>query len=448
MNSIPFLHRVLPVRRYGIRVALMVLGAGALRADGGAPAALSLDDCLAAAARHPMLAAAAAGVSAATEAVGEARAPYAPRVDLSAGYHRWQRRAFLPAGIGFPGMPLPELIGPLDDWNGGLVSRVTLLDFGQRRAGLDAARARLGSARADAAAAGADLRFEVRNAFYALAAAQDLARVAERNLGRARNHLALAQARRDAGAVPQADVLRAQAEAASAELQLIGARSRVRTSTGALNTAMGRSAETPLSIAVPAADAGPPDAAAIADALREATARRPELRSEQQRVDAARAGVAGARAARAPRVSADGSYGWNDTALLPQTREWQVGVSVDLPVFDGGSRAHQLARSRAELAREQAAYDQRALQVRQEVWAAASELDRAWASIAANESTVRASEESLRVVRERYRTGGALITDLLDTQTALASAEASLAESRWSYLAARAAYARATGAEP
>ena len=39
----------------------------------------------------------------------------------------------------------------------------------------------------------------------------------------------------------------------------------------------------------------------------------------------------------------------------------------------------------------------------------------------------------------------ALITDLLDTQTALASAEASLAQVRWTYLAARAAYERAVG---
>jgi outer membrane protein len=123
-------------------------------------------------------------------------------------------------------------------------------------------------------------------------------------------------------------------------------------------------------------------------------------------------------------------------------------VSVDLPVFDAGSRAHRLARSKAELARDQAAYDSHVLQIRQEVWAAAAELDRAKDSIAANETSVRASEESLRVVRERYQGGAAVITDLLDTQTALASAEASLAAARWSYLTARAAYHRAIGSPP
>ena len=410
---------------------------------------LSLDDCLRVATDHqPLLSAAAAGVAAATEALGEARAPYWPQVDLSAGYHRWQRRAFLPSGLAIPGLGVPKLIGPLDDWNGGLASRVTLIDFGERHAGLTAARARLGSAQADAAAARGDVRLAVQSAFYALAAAQELLGVAERNLARTEGHLALARARHEAGAVPQADVLRVTAEVATAQLQLITARSRVRTAAGQLNTAMGRPAETPLAIAAPAADVAPPAVPDLEAAVSQAIARRPEVRSGHERVEAARASVGGARAARAPKLRADGSYGWNDTDFLPATKEWQVGVSVDLPVFDAGSRAHRLARSRAELAREQAAYDDRVLQVRQEVWAAAAELDRARDSIAANEASVRASEESLRVVRERYQTGAALVTDLLDTQTALAGAEASLAQARWSYLTARAAYDRAVGSPP
>ncbi len=344
-----------------------------------------------------------------------------------------------------PGLTLPTLVGPLDDWTGGLSSRVTLYDFGERRAGLAAARARLGSAQADAAAIRGDVRLSVQSAFYTLAAAQELLGVAERNLGRTDSHLALARARREAGAVPQADVLRVQAEVASAQLQLISARSRVRTAAGQLNTTMGRPAETPLAIAPPSTDSLPPAPADLEDAVRQATASRPELKSEQLRVEAARANVSGARASRAPKLRADGSYGWNDTVFLPETEEWQVGLSVDMPVFDAGSRAHRLARTKAELAREQAAYDHRVLQVRQEVWAAASELARAWESIAANDTHVRASEESLRVVRERYQTGAALVTDLLDTQTALASAEASLAEARWTYLTARATYDRAIG---
>jgi outer membrane protein len=425
---------------------LLALAVSPFTAAGSEPAALTLEDCLHLATdHHPLLAAAAAGVTAANEAVGEARTPYWPQVDLSAGYHRWQNRAFLPSGLTIPGHPLPEIVGPLNDWTGGLYSQMTLFDFGERRAGLDAARDRWKSAQANAEATRGDIRLAVQTAFYGLAAAQDLSSVAERNLKRMENHRALAQARHDAGAVPQADVLRVQAEVASAQLQLISARSRVRTAAGQLNTSMGRPAELPVTIAPPAAGSLPPIATDIDAAVRQAIASRPELKAEQLQVAAARAGVEGARAARAPKLRADGSYGVNDTTFLPETKVWQVGLSVDLPVFDAGSRAHRVARSKAELAREQAMYDTHLLQVRQEVWAAVTELERARDSIAANETNVRASEESLRVERERYQNGAALITDLLDTQTALASAEASLAQARWSCLSAWAAYERAVG---
>lgn len=430
-----------------LALAVGPLGAPASAAD--APHRLALDDCLRLAAqKQPLLSAAAAGVSAATAAVGEARAPFWPQVDLSSGYHRWQRRAFLPSGLTLPGHSLPELIGPLDDWNGGLSSQLTLYDAGQRRAVLDAARARLASAQDDAEATRADVRLSVESAFYALAEADDLRGVAARNLARSESHLALARARHAAGAVPQVDVLRTQAEVADARLQVIAARSRVRTAAGQLNTAMGRPAETPIAIEPPHADVPPPDMADIEAAVRRAIADRPELKSGQKLLAAARAGVDAARATRAPRVQADGSFGWNDTAFLPQTKEWQIGISVDLPVFDAGRRAQRIARTRADLARQQADYDHRVLQVRQQVWAAASELQRAWDSIAANEASVRASEESLRVVRERYQTGAAVVTDLLDTETSLTRAEASLAQARWTYLADHAAYERAIGAGP
>ncbi|MBI5768274.1 MAG: TolC family protein [Verrucomicrobia bacterium] len=418
----------------------------ALPAQLAAP--LALEDCLKlAASGHPALAAAQAGVSAATESVGEAQAPYYPSLDLNASYHRWQRRAFLPSGLTIPGRTIPDLIGPLHDWNGGVASRITLFDAGERRAGLDAARARRAAAEAETATTQAEVRFAVQSAFYTLAAAHELNAVAEKNLARTEAHQRLAVARREAGAVPQADVLRLDAEVASARLQLINAGSRVRIATGRLNTAMGRGADTPLAIAPAASAPPPPPARAELDAaVTRALAQRPEIASGEKRTEAARAAVSAAQAARAPKVRADAMFGWRDTTWLPDTREWQAGLSVDFPIFDGRSRTRRLARTKAELTREQAAFDHRRLQIRDEVWSTASELERAWSAIAANETSVRASEESLRVVRERYQSGAALITDLLDTQTALARAESSLAEARWSYLAARAAFDRARGA--
>jgi outer membrane protein TolC len=95
--------------------------------------------------------------------------------------------------------------------------------------------------------------------------------------------------------VPQADVLRLQAEVASTQLQLIGAQSSVRIATGRLNTAMGSPVETPLTIATDPATP-PPIVRDLGAAINHALAHRPELASDKQRTAAARAAIEAARA--------------------------------------------------------------------------------------------------------------------------------------------------------
>jgi len=412
------------------------------------PAALSLDDCLRLSTEHqPAFASAKAGIAAAAEAVGEARAPYQPQVDFSAGYHRLQKRAFLPSGLSLPGKTITPVVGPLNDWTAGLSSRYLLYDFGERRAGLDTALANRAAAEGESATTKAQVRLSVQSAFFSLAAAQDLQAVASRNLERTRQHMHMAEIRHETGAAPKADVLRLQAEVASARLELINTRSSVRVAAGRLNTAMGRSPEISLAISPPEATAATPLPDFTTDLAR-ALAQRPELDTAARRTVAAKAAVASARAARAPKLHADASYGYNDTVWVPETKEWQAGLSVDVSVFDGGARASRVARARADADRSEAELENRQLQIRQEVWSAHAELERTGAAIAANETNVAASEESLRVTQERYQNGAAVLTDLLDTQTALARAEASLAAARWDYQTARASYDRAIGATP
>jgi outer membrane protein len=409
--------------------------------------ALTLGQCLEmATSSHPTLAAAQAAVEAAARAVDEAGAPQWPQVDLSAGYHRWQRRAFLPGGLFPAGVPAPELIGPLDDWNAGISARATLFDFGERRAGVEAAVARRDAVAADAETTWADLRLAVQRAFFALAAARELEQVAARNLERAEAGLRLAEARQRAGAVPTADVLRAQAEVAAARLDTISAASRVRTAAGRLNTSIGRPAGTGVSPAIedaPSAEAGNVEALTAA-----ALEQRPELAALRRHVLAAEATWRAARASRSPHVRADGSLGLRDVDFVPETEEWQAGVSVEVPLFDGGARRSRIARAAAERTRAEAGVAAMELRVREEVWTAVAEIERARVALVASAALVRDREEALRVVRARYEAGSALATDLLTTQTALASAEAGLAGVRWELRQAEAVLARATGSGP
>ena len=409
-------------------------------------AAVSLETCVRIALdKNPSMRAAEAGVRVAKEGVGEARAPYFPDVGISTGYHRFQRHAFLPNGLTDIRSGIPSVIGPTDDWNGAVNSRFILFDSGERRAQLKSAMARQGVAEEEAARIQQDLAFNVHQTYYGLVAAMENRDVARKNLELAENHLHLAQERKAAGAVPKADVLRAQVEVADRRLALVRAENLVRITQGQLSTSMGLPVETHFEVDARPEEMISPQAIDLDAALGEAVHVRPEIKAALRRVASAGTAVESAKSAFGPKIKAEAGYGWRDSEFLPQDEEWLAGVFVELPLFTGFSRIHKLAGKKAELSKEEATARQVVLDVQREVWTAHSEFKEAYEAVQASEVLVKDAEEGMRTTQERYEVGADTINDLLDAQTALARAETSRVEARWNYHIARSAFDRSIG---
>lgn len=421
--------------------------AGAQQKDAGSPVrrkVLDLESAVRIALdQNPLSRVASEGITVAKEVAEEARSPYYPDLGLNASYNRWERHAFLPSGIVMPG--IPSTIGPTNDWFSGLAARYTLFDFGQRRAELKAAQAREGVAKEEAARVRQDIALEVHQSYFGLVAALETEGVARKALGRAEDHLRLAKLRKEAGAVPQVDVVRAQVEVADARLALERASGLVRVARGRLNTVMGLPVDMLLEIDTDTRDMTRPDDINLAEVLKKAIDLRPEMRAAERRIAASQSGVSVAKSAFGPKVRGEARFGWRDTTFFPNDKDWQVGFSVDLPLFDGFSRKHRLARAKAEVSKEEAESARLAQQVRQEVWTAHSKLRESFAVVASTEALVRDAQESLRLANERYKVGAGTITDLLDTETALARAEATRVGSQWDYQVARAVLRRSVG---
>ena len=404
---------------------------------------LTLEGCvLIALDKNPLNRAAKEGVVAVEEAVGEARAPYFPTLGVRSGYSRWQRHAFLPSGV----PATADEIGPTDEWSAGLETRLTLFDFGERRAKLQAAIAEQGMAEEDAARIRQDIALDVHRSFYSLVAARENLLVAEKNLARTEDHLGLINTRHEAGAVPIADVYRARVEVADSRLELVRAKNLVRLTSGDLNTAMGLPVELSVDVDARGEKIGSPDDIALDQAFDQAVHMRPVLKSALQRIAARRHRVDEARSAFGPTMEAQGSYGWRDDEFTPEDEEWLVGLSLDLPLFTGFSRKHKLSRTKAELRQTEAETLRLIQQVRQEVWTAHSKWTESFEAIQAAGVLVKDAQESMRTTRKRYEVGAGTITDLLDAQTALARAEAMDVAARWDYHIAKAQLHRSTGA--
>ncbi len=431
-------------------IIILLIGISPGRSDSDRPVPndhpLTLKECIQIALeRNPLKQAAARGLQAAKEATGEAKAPYYPDLGLQTGYARWQQRAFLPNGLSIPGRSIPSIIGPTDDWTAKLRTRYTLFDSGERQAQYQSALASQGVAEEEKARIIQDLILGVHQGFYGLAAALETRQVAEKNLSQIKERVWLARGREAAGAVPLADVLRVQVEAANGELSLVRAETLVRISKGNLNTVMGLAAEMPMVIAATGDGIPSPDQINLNQAFEQAVQGRPELRGALKRIEVSKGGVDLAKSAFGPKVRAEGSYGRRDTEFFPGDEEWLAGISIEWPLFTGFYRQHRLARAKAEVSKEEAEAKQLLLKVRQEVWTAYSKLKEAFEAVQATKALVQDAQESMRLAKERYEVGAGTITDLLDAQTALARALATQVETEWDYHTAKAVFERSIG---
>ena len=392
---------------------------------------------------NPALQAAREGVASAREGVGIARSPYYPSVSLDGNYRRWETHAFLPSSL--TGMGINPVVGPIDDWSAGLKAGYVLFDSGERAARLRASLSGHGLAEEEEYRIRQDIALAVHLGFFGLLSAEESLQVAQQNLDRSEDHMRLAQEFYDAGAVAQADVIRARVEVANAKLQLVRAKGATGIARGQLNLAMGLPAELRTEIDAGTQLIDTPDSIDLATALDLAVSRRAEVRAATRRMESARSSIDIAKSSFGPDVTANASYGYRDSVFIPEDKDWSVGISVNLPLFQGFKRSHDLARARHDLTTREAEIRSLTLKVREEIWSAHIRFREFYEAVQASEAVVLDARESMRVTRERYEAGVATATDLLDSQTTLARAEYVQMESRWSCFSARAALKRAMG---
>jgi outer membrane protein len=152
------------------------------------------------------------------------------------------------------------------------------------------------------------------------------------------------------------------------------------------------------------------------------------LASQARRVDVARAG-------NYPNVNLVGAYGYRGTGVMgvnddrsaqhPTNRgpfyddDGSVGVTLTLPLFEGGRISAKVREEISALAAAQERLRKLNLQVRQEVETAVLDVDSSSERVKATEKAIEQARESLRIETLKYNLGAGTVTDVLDAQTAL-----------------------------
>ncbi|MEO8796888.1 MAG: TolC family protein, partial [Polyangiaceae bacterium] len=124
---------------------------------------------------------------------------------------------------------------------------------------------------------------------------------------------------------------------------------------------------------------------------------------------------------------------------------WDVGLLVSWPLFQGGLTRAQVDEAEANLQSVEQQKVAEVLQIRLDVEQARLALRAAKASLGATDEAVKNAQEQLRLADARYTTGIGSIIELTDAQLAYANAAAQSVQARYGLAIARVQLLNALG---
>ncbi len=388
----------------------------------------------------PSLAAADARVRQAIAQAGLAEAATEPSVGVGAQY----------SGIRIPSSVAPAPLG--GSYKGVILLSLNLKydpDFwGGKRARWQAA---LGEARAsevDAQAARLTLASNIASTYVVLAqafAAQDVARDEK---ARSTHLLELTRQRVKAGLDSQLPMRQAEASVAAAQQQADAAQRQVQVARNALAALLGKGPDRGLQLTRPAVLSAAP--ATIPSLLpSDLLGHRPDVVAARWRVEAARHGIKASKAAFYPSVNLAAMIGLASGGLSDlfstDSAFIQGGPAISLPIFDGGGLRSQLAKSDADYDLAVAAYNQSLVGAVREVADALQNARALDAQTASARDAAGAAQAAWQLAQARYHAGLGTQLDVLAAQQPLLQLQQQLTALRAQRLTAAVDLDRALG---
>jgi len=325
----------------------------------------------------------------------------------------------------------------------GVSYRQPLLKNKQVRAGKRSAEETVQSAESSRETAVQDVIGNVKQAYYAVLLGIELRRVAEEQLSRNRQHLRIAEARRDQGVAPELEVMQAQVDVTQAEHALRAAEGAVRQAVAALNQAMGLEVTAP-TVVLPPEPAAPEvyDFEPLFDIAR---GTRSELSALDHQIASAEWEKRRADTLDRPDLNLTSTYSYNMGSAFLKGNSLALGLALTVPFDDGGvSKATKHAA--VENIRLLQAQKEALLQgIALEVESARIALQTAVDKLGPAREAVATAREAFRVAELAYQNDVGPRINVKDAQLALTQAESNLAASEFEYRQALAKVERAAG---
>jgi outer membrane protein TolC len=287
-----------------------------------------------------------------------------------------------------------------------------------------------------------NVRLDLRISFVELLHAQQLISLTEDIALRRKQNLDLVKLRYEAGREHKGSLLTAEADLAQAEFEIVQAKRDIPLKKRQLYKGLGlvnmSSFRVKGEFSVQADYGITPDVEHLADTT-------PFLKELISKKEAARYGLQSEKADFFPKVYLDGLIGKVSSDFPPDQSEWSVGLSLSLPIFEGGRRLAEV--SKAESMLNQAEADIRSgrdsvLVTLEDTW---KTLQDSITNVSVRKKFLDAAEERARIASTQYETGLISFDDWIIIENNLVLTRKTFLKAQADMLLAEAYWIQATG---
>ncbi len=247
-----------------------------------------------------------------------------------------------------------------------------------------------------------------------------------------------------AGVSPAINTLRAKVELQNRQQQLIAARNDYAKQKLALARVIGLPPGQEFTLTTPA-PYEPLTTSGVEEDLRRAYLSRADYLAAVQQVRAAEQMRRAATAGYYPRVDIAGDYGAAGVNVGNSHGDFQVGATLNIPIFAGGKTHGEVLQAEAALRQSQQQVDNLRGQIDYEVRSALLDLQSAADEVEVARSSVDLANQTLTQARDRFSAGVTDNLEVVQAQDSLAAANESYISSLYAHNLAKVELARAIG---
>lgn len=377
--------------------------------------------------------------------IAQARAAFLPDIETSVTdqSETVNLRSF---GLNFPlpaGVSFPSVVGPFSVFDARATANQSVFDFSSIRK-YQSSKVTVEATKADAETTRNQVSDTVARSYLACLRADAKLETERANVDLSDALLKLSNRQKTAGTGLAIEITRAQVQLANDRQNLIVAENDRRKAVLQLLRAMGLNLDARIEftdkLAYQPVDVGPMEVA-----IEKARKERAELKAQAKREEIAKLNYGSVKAERLPSLSAFGNYGTIGPEIVGALPTHSVGVTLKVPVFDGGRRDARRAESLSQLRQEEIRTRDVKQQVELDVRLALDSIKSAASQVETAREGLALAENELAQARRRYEGGVANSIEATDAQTRLDRARDNSIAALYNYNLARLDLATATG---